>query len=69
MTNEEKLDRDIQLLRQEFNAHKQDVANISKQVSQIKNIVIGIAIGGGIVALIFGIISLREVKEVIDVIK
>lgn len=45
------------------------VDKLEKTLWQIKNIVIGIAIGGLIVAIAFGIVSLREVKEVVGTLK
>lgn len=45
------------------------VDKLEKMIFQIKNIVIGIAIGGLIVAVAFGIVSLSEVKQVVDTIK
>jgi tetrahydromethanopterin S-methyltransferase subunit B len=45
------------------------LGKIEKLVGQIKNLAIGIAIGMIVAALVFGVITLQEAKEVIKTIK
>lgn len=56
-------------LEEKVDLLQKQVDNLEKMIFQIKNIVIGIAIGGLIVAIAFGIVSLTEVKQVVDTIK